>query len=50
MDIYMFDVAYFIGLSLSVFGLMFEIVDQNKKKWIHKDAWRKTAVKKTKRD
>lgn len=31
--------TYFLGLSVSVSGLVFEIVDKRKKQWIPKGAW-----------
>ena len=33
--------AYFGGLCLSVFGFLFNFVNENKKQWIPKLAWRK---------
>jgi hypothetical protein len=36
----MLDFMYFSALSFSLFGVLFEVVDMNKKKWIPKEAWR----------
>lgn len=39
LDSDVFMMTYFLGLSVSVSGLVFEIVDKRKKQWIPKGAW-----------
>ena len=34
-------ILYLLGLSISLNGLLFDIVDKNKKHWIDKAAWKK---------
>ena len=32
-------ILYFVGLSVSIFGFVFDIVDNNKREWIPRQAW-----------
>jgi hypothetical protein len=35
----LFNMMYLLGLGVSVFGFLFDFVDENKRKWIPKEAW-----------
>jgi hypothetical protein len=41
----LFNMVYFSGLGLSVFGFLFDFVNEKKRIWIPKEAWYKQKEK-----